>query len=305
MKKKSITTCAILTYMAIVNIFSACALYSYYRSVKTKTVFTIGTMSNQNVTTHLLKQQNIYSNAMRVNEMNEMNAHLHDDNNADDIIVQLKPVSASCASRLLIYYHITEHPNHHTSRSLGVLQRIIKNSNAFVVLVVGVDLFENVYRDWCFRLKQYCQINILTRDIAEWTISIESEDQNDIMTISLQRLMRTALLSTPSMCVHGVVVLSSGFVADVGFSRRLQAVPKDKLGCLYSNAPPLCSAEALWVPYVLLKQASNTEIDIDIFARHERSNEQTALITSSVNVLVEHCIQRGLYSGSHSVVVQM
>lgn len=265
--------------------------------------------TNHNITTHLLKQKNIrnvYTNAMPVNAISEMSDDDDKHTENDHRIVQLKPVSASCASRLLIYYHITEHPNYHTSRSLGVLQRIIKNSNAFVVLVVGVDLFQNVYRDWCFKLKQYCQMNILTRDIAEWTISNESEDQDDnIMTISLQRLMRTALLLTPSMCVHGVVVLSSGFVADVGFSRRLQAVPKDKLGCLYSNAPPLCSAEALWVPYALLKQASNTEIDIDMFARHERSNEQSALITSSVNVLVEHCIQRDLYSGVHSVVVQV
>ena len=114
MKKKTITTCAILTYMAIVNIFSACALYSYYKSVKTKTVFTVGTMGNVNASTHLLKQQNIYTNAMQVNEMN---AHFDSGNDGDNghRIVQLKPVSASCASRLLIYYHITEHPSHHTS----------------------------------------------------------------------------------------------------------------------------------------------------------------------------------------------
>lgn len=305
MKKRSITTFAILAYMAIVNIFSAFALYSYYKSTNSPNFKSSATFSMP------AKWNN--TRALKHQKLQQINAYsVHDLTSTQEQTAvrnwRLQAASESCRARLLIFYHITHRPMHHTSRSLGVLQRILKNSNGFLVLVVGVDLFEKVYRDWCFRLSKQCQLTVVTRDVVDLSFDLQNVDGNlydTIMTISFQKMMSSALEETPSMCVHGVVVLSSNFIADVGFSRRLQMLPTDKVACLYANAPPMCSAEALWIPYELLGQASNTDVDIDLFVKHEQVESSSAFVESSVNVFVQRCIRDKHYSGSYAVVVQV
>ena len=290
--------------MGVVNIFSACALYSYYRTTNHKHELTQHSFVNMFV-------KNISTSQKRLHDVDDKSDAIVESRHItyqNDLPSRISRASKDCVAKNLIFFHITEKQSHHTSRSLGILQRIIKRSQFFVVLIVGVDLFQAVYRDWCYTLAHQCQLSVVTPDISEWIDSsmLPSSDLQDrVMSIPISRVLNHGMISTPRMCIDGVLLIGSSFVADIGFRHRLQNVPREKLACLYANSPPLCSDEALWSPYDLLSLAMDSSADIELFSRHEPSQEQSSTVLSSVNLFVAKVIKLGKYAGSFPVVAKM
>lgn len=293
--------------MGVVNIFSACALYSYYKTTNLKASVTQHSIVN-------MFAKNISTPQKRLHEVQVLHANEIEDFELKSITAQttipdrITQASQNCLAQKLIFLHITEKQSHHTSRSLSILQRIIKKSHFFVVLIVGVDLFQAVYRDWCYSLTQQCQLSVVTPDISEWTDSTmlpSSDLETRVMSIPISRVLNHGMMSTPRMCIDGVILIGSSFVADIGFKHRLQNVPRDKLACLFANSPPLCSEEAMWIPYNILSMAMDSSADIELFARHDPSQDHSSTVVSSVNLLVAKVIKLGKYAGSFPVVAKV
>lgn len=289
--KRVFASSVVIVYMVVVNVFSAAALWGYVAATHART-------PRRWWSARALETPAPGAGAGAAGAAGA----LHDTADSAGAADVIAAPGAHCPARVVVVVHVPAGAAR-ALPTLNAMLRSVARADGVLVLVAEVAVFDAALREWCL-LATACRLAVLPawrpeREDARHGVGREREARDDVAA-PLHAVLGRALEAAPAVCADGVAVVRAGLGADASFARRLAAVPRERVACLFAGAPTLCSEEALWVPRALLGEALRAPDELALALRGSGGAQR--VLRASVELFVARAMQRGLYAGAATVV---